>query len=180
MKYSVTKLTSKSNLNINYIFEHYSKLLHTKIKDPYFIKLLYTLIYKASTQPTEYTLNIENNVSASLDAGKYLPEAIKIYVNETKYTLYKINFIIKDITINVKLYANSININKYIYFIKLILNICANESTNPKKHFDITFYLNPFEKIKPTTIITEENVNSGYCIRTGEVVMFSFILFRFQ
>ena len=172
MKYSVTKLTSKSNLNINYIFEHYPKLLQTKIKDPYFIKLLYTLIYKASNQPTEYTLNIENNVAASLEAGKYLPEAIKLYINETKYTLYKINFIIKGITINVKVYANNLNINKYIYFIKLILNICANESTNPKKHFDITFYLTPFEKIKPTTVINEEHVNSGYCISTGEVVIF--------
>jgi hypothetical protein len=172
MKYSVTKLTSKSNLNINYIFEHYPKLLQTKIKDPYFIKLLYTLIYKASNQSTKYTLNKVDNITAPLIGGPYLPEPIRLYINETKYTLYNIKFIIKDITINVKIYANNISINKYIYFIKLILNICANECIHPKKHFDITLYLTPFEKIKPTTIITEENVNSGYCISTGEVVIF--------
>ena len=172
MKYSVTKLTNKSNHNINYIFENYPQLLQQKINDPYFIKLLYTLIHKASTQPTEYTITTEENVTINAEQNYYLPENVRLHINETKYMLYKINFKIKDITINVNLYANKININKYIYFIKLILNICANESIGSKKHFDITFYLTSFEKNKPTSSIDPEHINSGYCTSSGEIVIF--------
>jgi hypothetical protein len=161
MKYCVTILTTKSNSNINYIFEHYPTLLQ-KIKDPYFIKLLYTLIYKASNQSTDYTLNVEENVTPLTEKGNFLPETIRAHIIETKYTLYNLIFKIKGITIHVKLYANKININKYIYFIKLILNMCANESVGPKKQFDITFYLTSFEKSKPTSSIDPEHINSGY------------------
>jgi hypothetical protein len=171
MKYCVTILTTKSNSNINYIFEHYPTLLQ-KIKDPYFIKLLYTLIYKASNQSTDYTLNVEENVTPLTEKGNFLPETIRAHIIETKYTLYNLIFKIKGITIHVKLYANKININKYIYFIKLILNMCANESVGPKKQFDITFYLTSFEKSKPTSSIDPEHINSGYCKSCGEVVIF--------
>ena len=173
MKYSVTKLTNKSNYNINYIFENYPHLLQQKIKDPYFIKLLYTLIYKASNQHTEYSINTEENVKIkNIESNYYLPENVRLHINDTTYTLYTLLFKIKDITINVKLYANKININKYIYFIKLILNICANEAVGPKKHFDLSFYLTSFEKNKPTTTVDPEHINSGYCLSTGEVVIF--------
>jgi hypothetical protein len=172
MKYSVTKLTNKSNFNINYIFEKYPHLLEKKIKDPYFIKLLYTLIYKASNQATDYTITTEENVIIRAEENYYLPENIRLHINETSYTLYKIIFKIKDIIINVKVYANKININKYIYFIKLILNICANESVGSKKHFDITVYLTSFEKNKPTSTVGPEHINSGYCMSSGEIVIY--------
>jgi hypothetical protein len=172
MKYSVTKLTTKSNYNINYIFENYSHLLQKKIKDPYFIKLLYTLIYKASNQHTDYTLTTEENVIIRAEENYYLPKNIRFHINESTYTLYKIIFKIKDVIINVNLYANKININKYIYFIKLILNICINESIETKKKVDITFYLTAFEKNKPIASIDPEHINSGYCKSSGEVVIF--------
>ena len=172
MKYCVTKLTNKSNYNINYIFENYPDLLEGKIKDPYFIKLLYTLIHKASVQHTEYNVTTQENVHTNASANYYLPENIRNHINETKYTLYNISFKIKDININVNLYANKININKYIYFIKLILNMCANESLTPKKHFNMTFYLTSFEKNKPIHSVGPEHINSGYCTSTGEVVIY--------
>jgi len=172
MKYSVTKLTNKSNHNINYIFQNYSHLLEKKINDPYFIKLLYTLIYKASNQSCEYTVHTEENVMVRAEQNYYLPENIRLYINETKYTLYKIIFKIKDIIVNVKVYANKININKYIYFIKLILNMCANEATASKKQFDMTLYLTPFEKNIPSTSIEPYHINSGYCNTSGEVFIF--------
>ena len=171
MKYCVTKLTNKSNHNINYIFENYSHLIEQKIKDPYFIKLLYTLIHKASTQQTEYTLSTTENVNVVADSNYYFPENVKTYINENTYTLYDLSFKIKGIIINVKLYANKININKYIYFIKLILNICANEAI-AVKNCTITFYLTPFEKSKPTSTINPEHINSGFCISDGTIVIF--------
>jgi hypothetical protein len=177
MKYSVTKLTSKSNFNINYIFEHYPKLLEHKIKDPYFIKLLYTLIYKALQTKNEYTFTTKQNVSIMPSKNEYFPDDIRAHIIDQTYTLYTILFKIKEITINVKIYENTnktnkININKYIYFIKLILNICATESTTTKKHFDITFYLTPFEKTQPSTSVNPEHINSGYCMFNGELVIF--------
>jgi hypothetical protein len=173
MKYSVTKLTPKSNFNINYIFEHYPKLLQQKLKDPYFIKLLYTLIYKGLHTKNEYTLTTKQNVSIITNKNEYLPEDIRLYINDQTYTLYTIIFKIKEITINVKIYENiKININKYIYFIKLILTICANESTTKKKHFDIVIYLTPFEKTQPSTSVDPNHINSGYCGSNGELVIF--------
>jgi len=173
MKYCVTKLTDKSNYNINYIFEHYPQLLKHKIKDPYFIKLLYTLIYKASIDETNYTIEMEENVKTNVDKNFYLPEEIRHHINETTYNLYKIIFNIKNIKINVNLYANKINIKKYVYFIKLILNICANESRSKhSKQFDITFYLTSFEKNKPLGSVNVENINSGYCRPNGEIVIY--------
>jgi hypothetical protein len=172
MKYCVTKLTSKSNYNINYIFEHYPNL-QEKIKDPYFIKLLYTLIYKASIQYTDYTITTEDNVITTAEQNYYLPENIRSHINDTTYTYYKIVFKIKNIIINVKIYANKINIKKYVYFIKLILNICANESrSNHSKSFDITLYLTSFEKNKPNESVNVENINSGYCRPNGEIVIY--------
>jgi hypothetical protein len=170
MKYCVTKLTTKSNSNINYIFENYPHLLEKKIKDTYFIKLLYTLIYKASLQKTEYTIHTEDNVNAYIEPNPFFPEKIQLYINDTKFTLYAIDFKIKDIIIHVKLYANKINIKKYIYFIQLILNICANESSQKIKEFNITFYLTSFEKIKPSNTIDPYHINSGYCKVNGEIV----------
>jgi len=174
MKYSVTKLTSKSNFNINYIFEHYPKSLEHKIKDPYFIKLLYTLIYKSLQSKNDYTFTTKHDITIMPSKNEYLPHHIRVYINEQTYTLYTIVFKINEITINVKIYENinKININKYIYFIKLILNICANESTTTKKQFDITFYLTPFEKTQPSTSVDPDHINSGYCMFDGELVIF--------
>ena len=92
MKYSVTKLTNKSNHNINYIFENYSHLLEKKIKDPYFIKLLYTLIYKALQTKNEYTLTTKQNVSIISSKNEYFPHHIREYINEQTYTFYTILF----------------------------------------------------------------------------------------
>ena len=161
MKYCVTKLTTKSNSNINYIFENYPHLLEEKIKDSYFIQLLYTLIHK-SIKPLDYTLTTDK-----IDEN-HLPEHIRPHINET-YTLYNIQFNIKGNIINVKLHANKININKYIYFIQLILNMCINSSES--KTHTIRVYLIPFEKNEPTHSIDSEHVNSVYR-NDGEIVIF--------
>ena len=169
MKYCVTKLTTKSNSNINYIFENYPHLLEEKIKDSYFIQLLYTLIHK-SIKPLDYTLTTEDTVPF-IDFNHFLPENIRQHINETTYTLYSIQFKIKGNIINVKLHANKININKYIYFIQLILNMCINESNKNKSTYNISFYLTPFEKTKPATSIDPQHINSGYS-KSGEIVIF--------
>jgi len=171
MKYCVTKLTNQSNLNINYIFEHYPNLLE-KIKDPYFIKLLYTLIYKASNTKNKYTLTTEENITVVPSKNVYFPINIREHICESIYILYTIQFIINDIIIHVKIYSNNkININKYIYFIKLVLNICVNESICSKKYFGITLYLTPLKKLKPNRVVNND-INSGFYLKT------EFIIFR--
>jgi len=168
MKYSITKLTSKSNATIDYLFEKYPHLLK-KIKDTYFIKLIYTLLDKANVK-TNYTLTTEENIYVKPKQNDFISKEIMQHIEETKYTLYTIIFDIKGIKIHVKLYTEKININKYIYFIRLILNLCANESKQTKD-FYITFYLTPFEKLIPTTSIDTIHINSGYTYK-NEIVIY--------
>ena len=174
MKYSITKLTTKSNYNINYIFENYPELIDKKIKDTYFIKLLYTLIYKASITKNKHTLITKENVRINPKDNFYLHETIKTYIKSINYTLHSIQYIINDVTINVKIYTNEkININKYIYFIKLILNLCINESSQTNKLCNITFYLTPFEKEINTKTVEPIHINSGYTDpNNDEIVIF--------
>jgi hypothetical protein len=174
MKYSITTLTTKSNYNINYVFERYPQLLK-KIKDTYFIQLLYTLIDKANIK-TEHTLTIEENVHVNLTNNYYMSKELVKHIEDTNYTLYTIIFDIKGIQIHVKLYnktGDKINIKKYIHFIQLVLNLCANQSSQTKKEFHITFYLTPFEKLKPTSSIDPIHINSGYTnIDTNEIIIY--------
>jgi hypothetical protein len=172
MKYSITKLTKKSNYNINYIFENYPELLNKKIKDTYFIKLLYTLIDKAS-HLSEYTLQTRNE-KVKLESNMYLPENIKQHIEETNYNLYEIKYTIKLINVTVKLYTNEkINVEKYIYFINVILNMCANESSQTKTDFNISLFLTPYEKSKPTDIIEPHHINSGFTIpSSNEIIIY--------
>jgi len=177
MKYSITKLTPKSNNNINFVFEKYPHLLK-KIKDTYFIKLIYTLLYKANVK-TDYTLSIQENVRAQPKHNYFMSNDVIKHIENANYTLYTILFRIKGIEIHVKIYHKNDhkndhkNINKYIYFIQLILNLCANESTQTKKEFHITFYFTPFEKLKPTGSIDPVHINSGYTDpNTNEIVIY--------
>jgi len=173
MKYSINKLTKKSNSNINYVFENYPNLLNKKIKDTYFIKLLYTLINKAIQIPN-YKMDIQQDINVKLEGNRFLPEDIKQYIEETKYKLYNIVLLIKTITVNFKIYTNdNINIEKYIFFINLILNMCANESSQEKTEFYITLFLTPYEKTKPSGIVEPYHINSGYTRpSTNEIIIY--------
>ena len=161
MKYSITKLTKTSNENINYIFEHYSSKLKFVIRDTYFIKLLYTIIDKAVETNTEHTLT-QTESNGHIINSTYCSQEIKDYIKDNTFIIYNIEFKIKDAQYKVYIYSkNKIQIDKHIYFIKLILVMCAQQATTHDNVFTFKIFLTDFKKIQPTIPVTPYHINSG-------------------
>jgi hypothetical protein len=163
MKYSITQLTPTSNKNINYIFSNYTKLIKSNINNTYFIELLYTLIDRAANKDTPHTI-IKNKIDTvnNLSNSKYISPEIKKYIEENKFVHYSIQFKIKEAQYNIHIYnKKEININKYIYFIKLILNLCAYEATTRYNVFTFKIFLTDFKKMQPTIPVETFTINSG-------------------
>ena len=163
MKYSITQLTPSSNKNINYIFSNYTNLINSKIKNTYFIELLYTLIDRAAIKDTPHTI-IKHKMATvnNLTNTKYISPEIKKYIEENKFVHYAIHFKIKEAQYNIHIYnKKEININKYIYFIKLILNLCANEATTRYNVFTFKLFLTDFKKTQPIIPVETFAINSG-------------------
>lgn len=163
MKYSITQLTPTSNKNINYIFSNYIKLIKGNITNTYFIELLYTLIDRASNKDTPHTL-IKNKVDRvnNLSNSKFISPEIKKYIDENNFIHYIVQFKIKDAQYNIHIYSKKeININKYIYFIKLILNLCAYEAVTRYNVFTFKIILTDFKKTQPTIPVNPFSINSG-------------------
>ena len=163
MKYSITKLTPTSNKNINYIFSNYTTLIKGNITNTYFIELLYSLIDRATNRNTPHTL-IKNKVDMvhNLNNSKYISPEIKKYIDENNFIHYTVQFKIKDALYNIHIYSKKeININKYIYFIKLILNLCAEEAITGTNIFTFKIILTDFKKTQPIIPISPFTINSG-------------------
>jgi hypothetical protein len=163
MKYNITKVTSTSNSNIKFIFNNYIKLVKPTIKNTYFIKLLYTLIDKASNKNTPHSIikNLSVNVEP-IHNTKYISPEINNYILINKFIHYNIQLKIKDATYNIHIYSiKDININKYIYFIKLILNLCAEEANTGHNVFTFKIILTDFKKTQPSMPISPFTINSG-------------------
>jgi hypothetical protein len=163
MKYNITKVSSTSNSNIKFIFNNYIQLIKPTIKNTYFIKLLYTLIDKAANKNTPHS--IIKNISVNIDSirnTKFISPEINNYILINKFIHYNIQLKIKDATYNIHIYSiKDININKYIYFIKLILNLCAEEATTGHNVFTFKIILTDFKKTQPTIPISPFTINSG-------------------
>ena len=168
MKYSITKLTKNSNENINYIFEHYSSKLKFVINDTYFIKLLYTIIDKAIETNVEHSLNQTESNGDTIESY-FCSQEIKDYIKENKFIIYTIEFKIKDAQYKVCIYSKKkIKIDKYIYFIKLIIVMCSQQATTQNNVFTFKIFLTDFKKSQPTIPVTPFHINSGATSHSSE------------
>lgn len=163
MKYTISKLSKQSNQNINYIFENYSNKLKFNIKDPYFIKLLYTLIDRASEMKTEHTITHNTNVKVDkIQNNKFISTEIVQFLETSTFTHYYIHFKIKEVLYHIHIYTqHSININKYIHFIKLILNMCSQHATTRYNVFTFKIILTAINKSQPIIPVEPSTINSG-------------------
>jgi hypothetical protein len=180
MKYNIAKLTPTSNKNINYIFENYPTKLTFEIKDTYFIKLLYTLLDRASDTKIEHTTTTDNKPVRDIDSEYISPEILN-FINTNEFIHHHINFKIKEATYNVHIYSqNEIQLNKYIYFIKLILIMCAQHATTRYNVFTFKIILTDFKKQQPVIPVEPFTINGGttsYPLKEGpddhkEIVIF--------
>jgi hypothetical protein len=161
MKYSIAKLTPTSNKNINYIFENYESKLKFEIKDTYFIKLLYTLLDRASDTIIEHTTITDNKPIKNINTPFMSPEILN-YINTNDFIHHSIQFKIKDATYNVNIYTQKeIQLNKYIYFIKLILIMCSQHATTRYNVYTFKIILTDFKKEQPVMPVEANVINSG-------------------
>ena len=176
MKYNITKLTTKSNENINTIFENYSDYMNYEIKNTYFIKLLYTLLDRAENEnKQDYTIHKKLEM---LDIqSSYISPEITQFIKNTRFHSYKTQIIIKDIIHNIHFYSITeidIDIEKYLYFIKIILNICSQSQINKSnKIFTFKIVLSDFKKEYPCIPVETSTINSGVTDpNKNEVIIF--------
>jgi hypothetical protein len=176
MKYSITKLSPNSNKNINYILHHYSNLIKPNIKNNYFIKLLYTLIERSSNKNTQHSVIKKLNEFINIPHTHFISQEIVSYIKSNTFIYYNVFIKIKEINFNINIYSKKeININKYIYFIKLILNLCAleSETLNNNKNYTFKIILTDFKKSQPSIPVNPSNINSGLTDpNNNEIIIF--------
>ncbi len=161
MKYSIAKLTPTSNKNINYIFENYESELKFEIKDTYFIKLLYTLLDKASDTVIQHTITTDNTPVKNIESSYISPQILN-FINTHEFIHHNVQFKIKEATYNIDIYTQTeIQLNKYIYFIKLILIMCSQHATTRYNVFTFKIILTDFKKEQPVIPVEPYTINSG-------------------
>jgi hypothetical protein len=164
----VHELSKKSNDNVNFVIQNYPLLLQYSFSDTYFMKLIYTLLCKAQETKTKTTVSHKSGEKCITDSGPFFPQEIKTHIESCQYELYTIHIYRNDTCFEILLYSQTtINIQRFISFIRLILVLCSNSAVLEKK-YKMTFILTPYEKECEPHIERLENihVNSGYNYKT--------------
>ena len=102
------------------------------------------------------------NTSIPLTKTHFISQEIVNHLKEEGFINYHIFFKINESQYNINIYSKKeININKYIYFIKLILNLCDSEATIKNSNYTFKIILTDFKKTQPTIPIEPDSINSG-------------------
>jgi hypothetical protein len=157
----IKTLTKVSNQNINNIFENYSQYLNYDIKNKGFIKILYDLIRSYKYKKEVFNVIIDKPIINASDSPYMAPNILQFIKTQTFYN-YGTQFLMDNTNIILNVYSISkIDIQKYLFYIKLVLHICINTTT--KKHNELKFkiLLTDYIKICPTIPVEAKHVNSG-------------------
>jgi hypothetical protein len=168
------KLTKISNDNINCVFENNSckKELTKRMKNYYFMKLLYTFIERATNESIFIKIK-EITEIISYPINEFIDNEIKKYIDTTTFKKYKIEIKIRDklfiIYINT---VKTIDISKIIYFFKIILYICTVNTCHKETKFTFNLFFTDFKKTEPQNIVEQKNINSGYTVNYKYIVIY--------
>ncbi len=163
-------------------------------KNKTMVKMLYKLIHEANAEVKD--LQIEPRLSR-IDTisdipkptgfnSKFLPEHIRMSINENSNNLLYYDHLLEKRQIRVNMIFDNDNIElnmaKYIDYIKTILlwlKIASHFSSNAcSNRLSIYLYMTDFKKVLPRSkieVIGVDNVNSGFsdiCRRDSEIVIF--------
>ena len=153
----IKQLTKLSNQNINNIFENYPHLLHHTM-NTHFIKRMYQLIKSYQYKKEEFTLTTDIPTAT----GTFMSPRISSFINSHSFINYTTRFLMNDTNIHLSIHSiQPINIQNYLFYIKLVLHICLQSSS--KKHTEIHFkiILTDIEKTCPTIPVEMDHINSG-------------------
>ncbi len=168
------ELTKISNDNINSVFENNSckKELTKRMKNYYFMKLLYTFIERAISESI-FIKTTEIIEEVSYPISEFMDNEIKKYIDTTNFKKYKIEIKIREKLFIIYLSTvKKIDISKIIYFLKIILYICSVNTTHKETIFNIYLFLTDFRKTEPINIVEQKNINSGYTVNNKSIVIY--------
>jgi len=155
----IKTLTKVSNQNINNIFENYTPYLKYEIKNRGFIKILYDLIRSYKHKKETFNLTLD---TPKLDVSPYTSPIIMQFIKTNTFNNYETHFLMEDTNIILNVYSiNKIDIQSYIYYIKLVLHICLKSAS--KRHNELRFkiILTDYKKTYPTIPVESLHINSG-------------------
>jgi hypothetical protein len=167
------ELTKISNENIDKIFQNNEckKELTNKFKNYYFMKLIYTLLDRATS--SKILTDITKTEEVSLDLSEFIPTTISSYILKQKYEYNKITIKIENKTFTIIICSKyRINIEKITYYLKLILYICTIHSTHKETEFTFKLFLTDFPKIEPKIEVEPSHINSGFTINHKTIVIY--------
>ena len=151
------KLTTMSNKNINSIFENYAPHLEHNMNTT-FIKSLFSLIHESNIQPDKYTLTQDTPQVIS----PYMAPEISEYIKMNEFNHCSTQYRLGAMLVNMNLYSvKRIDVQKYLYFIKLVLWMCVQSSTKKHTAIDIKIVLTPINKTYPSVPVEPASINSG-------------------
>jgi hypothetical protein len=169
------ELTKISNENIDKIFqnEECKKEIVKKFNNYYFMKLIYTLLDRATSSKINMEIYHNINEEISLDLSEFIPIHIKDYIIKQKYIYHKIIIEIGDKTFTIYVCTEKkINIKKIAYYLKIILYLCCVHSTHKETNFTFKLFLTDFSKIEPIIEVEPTHINSGYTINHKTIIIF--------
>jgi hypothetical protein len=119
---------------------------------------LFTIISKLNITLDEYTLIHDTPKIYS----PYMANEINEYIKGTVFNTYSSNYLLENMNVNIKIYSDTtIEIKKYLFFIKLVLTMCVKNANHKNKEINIKIILSPINKTCPTIPILPSHINSG-------------------
>jgi hypothetical protein len=116
---------------------------------------------RASDTKIEH-ITTTDNIPVKNISSSFISLEILNFINKNDFIHHHIHFKIKDATYNVHIYTqNEIQLNKYIYFIKLILIMCSQHAETRYNVFTFKIILTDFKKEQPVIPVEPYTINSG-------------------
>jgi hypothetical protein len=165
----IKSLTKVSNQNINNIFENYSQHLKYEIKNKSFIKKMYDLIKSYKFKKEEFNITMDTpNVQSP-----YMAPHISQFIKSNTFYNYGTQFSM-DTNIILNIYSvNKIDIQKYLFYIKLVLHICMHSASKKNNELRLKIILTDINKTCPTIPVEPAHINSGQTDPTiNEIIIF--------
>lgn len=165
----IKSLTKVSNQNINNIFENYSQHLKYEIKNKSFIKKMYDLIKSYKFKKEEFNITMDRpNVESP-----YMSPSISQFIKSNTFYNYETKFSM-DANIILNIYSvNKIDIQKYLFYIKLVLHICMQSASKKNNELRFKIILTDINKTCPTIPVDPSHINSGQTDpNTNEIIIF--------
>ena len=164
-------ITNEMDENLINTLKNYIDDMDINFEDTKLSKYIYNNISLSIKQQETITHDYQllDFKRSKITNNKFMSKKIVTQINKELNFLYKIHFNYKNIDFYINIYfENTIDIEKYLYYLKLVICFCLNEIENKenKKFFLNLFLLKDKKEVDMSKFmhnITPDHINSGYC-----------------